>query len=163
MKYSLMLILLLSAFATHADNNFTIYLTRHAEKQKEQENPKLTLCGTQRAQQLASLLAKTKLKKIYSTQYNRTLATAQPTAKTYALETQYYSPAKLKEFAKKLLANKENALVVGHSNTTPQLAALLSGSDIEKISEKEYQNLYQIQISGRVKTVTLLTQPLTCY
>ena len=57
MKYSLLLVLFFSAFTTHASDGFTIYLTRHAEKQNESKDPKLTDCGAQRAQQLASILA----------------------------------------------------------------------------------------------------------
>lgn len=163
MKYSLLLILLLSAFASQANDSFTIYLTRHAEKLSDQKNPQLTECGSQRAQQLASMLEKVKLKQVYSTPYKRTMATAKPTAKQQQLTVTQYSPAKLKEFAQELLMRKENVLVVGHSNTTPQLSALISELDVAEISEKDYRNLYQIQVSASGKTLTLLTQPLTCH
>ena len=53
--------------------------------------------------------------------------------------------------------------MVGHSNTTPQLAALLSEMDVAELTEKEYRNLYQIQVSDSGKTLTLFTQPLTCH
>ncbi len=163
MKYSLLLALLFSAFAIQASDHFTIYLTRHAEKQSEQKNPTLTECGVQRAQQLASILEKVKIERVYSTPYNRTMTTAAPTAKQQGLIVEQYSPAKLAEFAQKLLKQKESALVVGHSNTTPQLSAILSEFHVTEITEKEYRNLYQIQISDSGKTLTLLTQPLTCH
>ena len=162
MKLKLLLILLLSVFTIQAADNFTIYLTRHAEKQTKPKNPQLTQCGIQRAQQLASILAKVKIQQVYSTPYNRTMATAMPTAKQKSLTINEYSPAQLNAFAKELLRRKENALVVGHSNTTPQLSALISQQEVAEISEKEYQNLYQIQVSDSGKTLTLLTQPLTC-
>jgi broad specificity phosphatase PhoE len=163
MKYSLLLALLLPTFNIQASDSFTIYLTRHAEKQSEQKNPKLTECGVQRAQQLASILEKVKIEGVYSTSYNRTMATAAPTAEKQGLVVEQYSPAKLAEFSQKLLKQKESVLVVGHSNTTPQLSALLSGVGVAEITEKEFSNLYQIQISDSGKTLTLLTQPLTCH
>jgi broad specificity phosphatase PhoE len=163
MKYSLLLVLLLSTFTTQASDSFTIYLTRHAEKQSEQKNPELTECGIKRAQQLASILEKVKIEGVYSTPYNRTMATAAPTAEQQSLTIEQYSPAELAEFSQKLLKQKRSVLVVGHSNTTPQLSALLSELDVAEITEKEFRNLYQIQISDGGKTLTLLTQPLTCH
>ncbi len=163
MKHSLLLILLLEVFTAHASDDFTIYLTRHAEKQSGSKDPKLTDCGAQRAQQLASILEKVNIEGVYSTQYNRTMATAAPTAQQQGLAVEHYSPTKLAKFSKKILKQKKNVLIVGHSNTTPQLSALLSESDVAGITEKEFRNLYQIHISDSGRTLTLLTQPLTCH
>lgn len=162
MKYILVIASYLLSFSTIANDNFSIYLVRHAEKQLEQKNPNLTECGEVRAEQLASMLEKVAIEKIYSTSYNRTMATAQPYATQKNITITQYSPRELSLFSAQLLKAKQNSLVVGHSNTTPQLAALLSDLDVEEISEKEYRNLYQIQVSDSGKTLTLLTQPLTC-
>ena len=163
MKYSLLLALIFFALPSQAADTFTLYLVRHAEKQATKDDPKLTQCGEQRAEQIAEILKHTKIKHVYSTAYQRTMATAAPFAKQQQLPIKQYAPAKLSEFAQQLLAEKENALVVGHSNTTPQLSALLSELEVENITEKQYRNLYQIQVSGSDKTITLLTLPLTCH
>lgn len=163
MKYSLLLTLVLLTFTAQASDSFTIYLTRHAEKQGNHKNPKLTECGLQRAKQLASMLKKVKITQVYSTKYNRTMATAKPIANQQAIAIKQYSPTELAQFAQKLLSKKENALVVGHSNTTPQLSALLSELDVKEMAEKEYRNLYQIHVNSSGKTLTLLTQPLICH
>ena len=163
LKYTLLLIFSLLAFTSQANDSFTIYLARHAEKQAIKDDPKLTECGTRRAEQLASMLEKANIKRIYSTAYKRTMATAEPIATQQKLVVQQYSPAKLAPFAQQLLSKQENALVVGHSNTTPQLAALLSELKVADITEKEYRHLYQIQVSNSGKTLTLLTLPFTCH
>lgn len=163
MKCHLLIALLFLVLPTQAADSFSIYLVRHAEKQADKEDPKLTQCGQLRAEQLADMLANTAIKHIYSTPYQRTLATASPLAKLKNLPVKQYSPVKLDQFAQQLLAQQENALVVGHSNTTPQLSALISELDVAEISEKQYRNLYQIQVSSSTKTLTLLTQPLTCH
>ncbi|MGB1263603.1 MAG: phosphoglycerate mutase family protein [Cognaticolwellia sp.] len=163
MKYSLLLALIFFALPSQAADTFTLYLVRHAEKQTTKNDPKLTQCGELRAKQIADMLAHTKIKHVYSTAYKRTMATAAPFAKQQQLPITQYSPAKLSLFAQQLLAQKENSLVVGHSNTTPQLSALLSGLEVEHITEKQYRNLYQIQVSDSGKVLTLLTQPLTCH
>ncbi len=163
MKCSLFMALLFLALPTQAQDSFSIYLVRHAEKQVSKDDPKLSQCGELRAKQLATILEHTAIKQVYSTPYRRTMATAAPFSQQQQLAIKQYSPAKLEQFAQQLLQQKANTLVVGHSNTTPQLAALLSEIAVEDITEKQYRNLYQIQVSDNGKTLTLLTQPLTCH
>ncbi|GLX87092.1 phosphoglycerate mutase [Thalassotalea loyana] len=141
---------------------FTVYLTRHAEKQTDQENPSLTKCGISRAHQLAELLELANIKAVYSTPYNRTIETATPVANKLGLAVKQYSPKALDMFAVDLLKAKQNVLVVGHSNTTPVLASFLSGEEIKKISESQFRLLFQITINEDERTMTLLQQPLIC-
>lgn len=146
-----------------AKESFSIYLVRHAEKQKDKQNPSLTSCGQLRAKQLATLLAEANIKTIYSTQYKRTLATAQPLSAQQHIAVRHYSAKDLPQVAQHLLAQKENMLVVGHSNTTPQLTQLLSGEKVPPIADNQYQVLYQIQFIENHKILTEFKQPLSCY
>ncbi len=145
-----------------AEDNYSIYLVRHAEKQKVKEDPTLTSCGILRAEQIATILQHIDIKTIYSTQYKRTLQTADPIAKQKNLGVKIYPPNHLDQLALRLQQEKTNALVVGHSNTTPQLAQLLADVEVAPLTEQEYQSLYLIQFVGDKKILTLLTQPLTC-
>ena len=83
---------------------------------------------------------------------------------------QPYDPTQLAAFAAQLKAvspsDKSSAqagggsvLVVGHSNTTPQLVRLLGGQATD-MTEREYSRLYQLIIdsSGKVTTVLLTMQ-----
>jgi phosphohistidine phosphatase SixA len=142
--------------------SYSLYLVRHAEKQINQDNPGLTQCGQYRAKQLASMLAHAKIKKIYSTSYKRTMATATPLALKQKLAIKSYAPNKLEQLAWQLTKEKQNAVVFGHSNTTPQLAALLSQTKVDSISEEQYRGIYQVVISGKDRHLTLLMQPLIC-
>ena len=162
MKYCLLVALYFFVSATLAQDSFSIYLIRHAEKQTAQDDPKLTSCGQLRAKQIATMLEHTKISHVYSTPYRRTMATAAPFAKQQQLAIQQYSPKELSQFAQLLLKQKENVLVVGHSNTTAQLLALLSALDVADLTEQQYRHLYQIQVIDRSKTLTLFTQPLIC-
>jgi len=123
----------------------SIYLVRHAEKDKS-ENPALTKRGAQRAQQLAYLLEQVNITHIYSTQYKRTIQTAQPLVDKTALSIEYYDPDQLQKFALKLKAIQGNILVVGHSNTTPQLVKLLSGQEVKALTEADYGDIYQVSL-----------------
>jgi len=144
------------------NKSYSLYLIRHAEKKIEKDDPALTRCGEFRAKQLASILENANIKKIYSTRYKRTMATASPLALQQKLAINSYAPNKLEQLAWQLIKEKENAVVFGHSNTTPQLAELLSQTQVESISEKQYRGIYQVVISGKDRHLNLLMQPLIC-
>jgi len=162
MKSLVLLLLAALSFPLLATDSYTLYLVRHAEKQQIKGNPSLTECGMARAEQLAKLLESIDIRKIYSTAFARTRETATPLAMLKQLMISNYSPRGLDQLALKLKQAKENALVVGHSNTTPQLAALLSGQQVATITEKEYQMLYQIHVVNNKAYLTVLKQPLSC-
>jgi phosphohistidine phosphatase SixA len=136
--------------------NFTIYLTRHAEKSvtnHSNKNPELTTYGHQRAKHLAMILQKVKLQRIYSTDYLRTQQTAEPTALHFNLPITSYNPRNLKAFAESLLTARQTVLVVGHSNTTPQLVNYLGGR-ATSIDELNYGDLYQLNFKVHKKGVS---------
>ena len=145
-----------------ADNIYSIYLVRHAEKQKDSDNPALTSCGRLRARQLATVLSGVELKAIYSTSTQRTMATAQPISQIKKLAIKNYSANNLVQLAFSLKQLKQSALVVGHSNTTPHLVELLTEDKVLAIEEHQYQQLYQVQFFGDEVKLTLLKQPLIC-
>ncbi|MEM9573135.1 MAG: phosphoglycerate mutase family protein [Pseudomonadota bacterium] len=125
-----------------------VFLVRHAEKQSG-ENPSLTEAGAQRAETLAGLLSEAGITHIHSTDYKRTLETAAPLAAQTGIEITLYDPRDLEAFANELRAAHGVHLVVGHSNTTPQLAEALGGtpgSDIDEASE--YDRLYVVSLSA---------------
>ena len=142
--------------------SYSLYLIRHAEKEMDKDDPALTQCGNIRAKQIASILDKAEIETIYSTHYKRTMATASPLALQKKLSINSYAPNKLEQLAWQLIKDKKNTVVFGHSNTTPQLAELLSKTTVESISEKQYRGIYQIVISGEDRHLTLLMQPLIC-
>ena len=124
-----------------------IYLVRHAEKQAG-DNPALTAEGAARAETLAGLLDDAGLTRIYSTDYKRTLETAAPIAERTGLTVELYDPRDLPGFAGSLTATPGIYLVVGHSNTTPQLTEALGGDGGTPIYEpSEYDRLYVVEVS----------------
>lgn len=145
-----------------AANDYTIYLVRHAEKQTDSSNPALTLCGQQRAEQLATILDTANIKAIYSTNYQRMLATAAPLSNKKNIIISHYNPKKLAQFSLHLKQHQENSLIVGHSNTTAQLTQLLSSQDVKNLSEGDFQHLYQVQFIAGQSHLIQLTQPLSC-
>jgi broad specificity phosphatase PhoE len=120
----------------------TWYFVRHFEKQLG-DDPSLTETGKVRAEALAAFFSDKQLNYVYSTDYNRTLQTATPVADFKNLEIQSYDPRNLAGFAIKL-KTQDHVLVVGHSNTTPQILSLMGGEDIH-IEESDYGVVFKLQ------------------
>lgn len=127
----------------------TIILVRHAEKADDgTQNPGLTPLGQVRAQKLAAMLAPTGVSAVYSTPYKRTRLTGQPLADLEGLKVQEYAPHN-RDFPLELLQKHEGEtiLVVGHSNTVPDLVNALTGqSTYEQLEEMEYDKLFIVSV-----------------
>ncbi len=165
-KLILVLLLCVSVFQvqaqdTNSDAITTYYLIRHAEKDrsdKTNRNPKLTKAGLERANHWATILKTVKFNQIYSTNYNRTKATALPTAIANNLELNLYNPSTLDIDAFKDETKGKNILIVGHSNTTPEFVnKLLDEKKYEMIEDNNNGNLYIVTISQTSKSDILLT------
>ena len=138
-----------------------VYVTRHAEKMAEGKDPNLSAQGQARARALAVLLGKAGIKYIFSTATQRTGQTAQPLAAQAGLEVQLYDPAKPAIVIDKIKALPGPTLLVGHSNTVPELVKMLGGAPGAPIGDDEFDRLYQVNIApdGSVTTVLLTTLP----
>ncbi len=154
--------LLLFSYHSFAADSYSIYLVRHAEKLAGSKNLGLTHCGKSRAKLLASLLSKAHIAEVYSTSYQRTMQTARPLANLTKVAVKNYSPNHLEQFALQLKQRKVNALVVGHSNTTPILVEILTKEKIPLLTEHDYQYLYQVQVINEQPILTVFQQPLKC-
>ncbi|MBE0676065.1 MAG: histidine phosphatase family protein [Bacteroidales bacterium] len=140
---------------------FTIYLVRHAEKDNMSANardPELSDTGKLRAANMALIFSETELKRIYSTNYIRTLSTAGPVAGNKGIEPEIYDAQDLIKFRDLLLSRKEDALVVGHSNTTSVLAGLLAGKDLPPMADNEYDKIFVVVIFGNRTKIHVLHQ-----
>ena len=162
---SLILATLLGGYAAAAAaaDIYTIYLVRHAEKVADGSyNPELTVCGKQRAGELANIFRSVKLEAVYSSGYTRTLDTARPTAEAHKLPINHYDPAKLDEIAGILTGRGQDALVVGHSDTTAVLAGLLVEEQLGEFDESIYDRIYQVVLSDNEGRIHILHQSFVC-
>ena len=149
----------------------TVYLVRHAEKDTTPpDDPPLTEAGKARAQELARVLGQSNIKAVISSQYARTRQTAEPLAKRLGVEVaalplrmdmarpREISPASIKEIVDKIQAQAGGAvLVVGHSNTVPEVIKALGGDSVPVIDEKEFDDLFVVTVytRGRAKVARL--------
>lgn len=135
-----------------------IYLVRHGEKMAGQD-PELTPQGQARAYNIASILHRAGITAIFSTPTNRTRQTAAPLARRTGLTVQLYDPAAPKALVEKVRALSGAVVVVGHSNTLPELVRLFGGAPGTDIADDEFDRLYQLLpgADGQVRTILLGT------
>lgn len=148
----------------------TIIFVRHAEKLQGEDDPALSEAGQRRAAELARQLVDADVvagvDAIFATQYRRTRETAQVVATAHReqlerdLPVNTYDAADTETVLAEILRNYKGKiiLVVGHSNTLPQLIANLGASKkVPPIAEAEYDNIYVISIPwfGKTKTIRL--------
>jgi phosphohistidine phosphatase SixA len=133
----------------HSDTAYTIfYCVRHAEKRKDQgDNPDLTPEGAARAERLGVILKNEKLDKVFSTNYKRTVQTAEAVRKQAdkipAGAT--YPPAMQDAWLEETLKTGSGGhfLVVGHQNTVPKLLNLLQrDSTFQNIPDDDHGRFY---------------------
>jgi phosphohistidine phosphatase SixA len=143
----------------------TVFLVRHAERaDAPREDPPLLETGTARAQLLARILGKSGIKAIYTSQYLRTKATAEPLAKqlgiasvaislkTTVANPRQVSPESIQEIVEKIYQRPgENALVIGHSNSVPDVIKALGGDVVPTVDEKEFDDLFVVTVYAKGK------------
>lgn len=164
MKYILLLLsLLLTLFVSPSllADPYTLYFIRHAEKDlTKKADPELTSQGQETAKKLAQYLSDKPLQAVLSSDYRRTKQTAEPVLNRHDLALTIYNPRELAELANQLLSKKQTVLVVGHSNTTPEIVSLVGGKS-KPISDEEYGELFIVSINPEQGTTVTTYHQLT--
>ena len=144
----------------------TFYLIRHAEKDRtnpDDADPELNQKGLGRAMHWAEILKDANIDAIYSTDYNRTSMTAAPTSVKNNIDVQYYDPRTVDIELIKKENNNKNVLIVGHSNTTPQMVNLLLDDEkYESLDDSQNGALFIVKIVNGVASDSKLIFNCNC-
>ena len=149
----------------------TLFLVRHAEREAEpKQDPPLTKDGVARSQALARLLSSAGIKAIFTSQFTRTKQTAEPlaaklgiTATPFTLKLNPSNPRQIAEESTAEVTNKilehggQSVLVVGHSNSIPDVIKMLGGDVVPTIDERKFDDLFIVNVyaKGKAKVVQL--------
>lgn len=139
----------------------TVVIVRHAEKANTPKaNPPLTDAGRARAELLAKMLRTAGVSAVYTSGFARTDQTAKPIADAVGVALTRYDARHSRALAELLKRASAGSvgLVVGHSNTIPDLLAAL-GVDrrrLPTIADDEYDNLFVVTLfQGKASLVCL--------
>jgi phosphohistidine phosphatase SixA len=133
----------------------TILLVRHADRQGSADA--LSTAGTARAQDLARVLGKSGVSTIYTSEALRTQETAAPTASQLGITPVAVPAADVAGLVSTIRSSNigQTVLVVGHSNTVPQIIAAFGGLAVT-IAETEFDDFYVLTLCcSRWQTVKL--------
>ena len=140
----------LISLLSNAQEVTTYYFIRHAEKlrvDKTERNPNLNSKGLKRAEAWKEVFSNISFDAIYSTDYNRTMLTAKPTAYSKNLPILMYNPRDMYSKTFQNQTEGKTILVVGHSNTTNVFANKVLGFDkYEEIKDNNNSNLYIVTV-----------------
>lgn len=163
----------------------TVFVVRHAEKAVDgTKDPALSAAGVAHAARYASLFASgsgaggeasdrdseegtgpargPRLAAIYATEFKRTRQTAEAVARPLGLQVQALPAKDSAELVRhiKRYHRGSSVLVVGHSNTVPDVIQALGGRQVAPIDDADYSRLYVVSVGLFSRTtVTELALP----
>lgn len=147
------------SFALAAQPARTVILVRHAERAGGMSaDVGISEAGRRRAEALARMLADANVKRIYTSEVARTGQTAEPLASRLHIRPEVVPAKDIEGLVAKLRAGAPDGvvLVVGHSNTLPEIIKLLGGGSVPPIGDSEYDRLFVATLT-RPNQATVVT------
>ncbi|QNM81965.1 histidine phosphatase family protein [Sphingomonas sabuli] len=138
--------------ATSATAQKTVYVIRHLQKGAG-DDPSLTAEGAANAQALAGMLKAKGIVAAFATPTRRAMETAAPLAAQLGFDVTPYDPRDPAALAAAIAAASGSVLVVGHSNTVPDLVAQFGGTKPGPLGDGDYGMLFAVGPGGSVEAL----------
>jgi len=128
------------------------YVMRHLQKAAGTD-PGLTEEGQRCADRLARELRRAGIRAIYASSTRRALQTAAPLGAEIGSVPKEYDPRNTPDLIERVRAEPGSVLVVGHSNTVPDIVQGLGGARPADLAEDRYAELWRVARPGGAVTV----------
>ena len=131
-----------------------IYVLRHLNTPAGEPDPDLLPEGRAAAVALADLMETDRFQgarrpvAIYVSDYKRTRQTAAPSAARLALNVTIYDPRDTAGLIARVRAESGPVIIVGHSNTVPDIVAALGGARPAPLSHPDFGDLWVVEPGG---------------
>jgi broad specificity phosphatase PhoE len=147
---ALVVVAVLSAFPSVAYAQRAVFVVRHADRLDDSDDSPLSAAGKERAQRLAALLKDVGITVIYTSQFQRTMQTAEPLARALKLSPVSLPTADQEGLVKRIRAQhrQDVVLIVGHQTSVPALLKLFGHSEDLTLAAAEYDNLFIVVPTG---------------
>lgn len=127
----------------------TIFVMRHLNTPAGASDPDLLPEGQRRAALLAHWFRQGERPvAIYVTDYRRTRQSAAPLAAALHLTPIVYNPADTPALIARVRAEHGNVLVIGHSNTVPDIVAALGGARPQPLGHDDFGDIWRVAADG---------------
>lgn len=130
------------------------YVMRHLQK-GEGQDPALSAEGRRSAERLVMWFAKDPPAAVYVSATRRARETGGPLAAQLGLTPKEYDPRDTAGLAARVKAEAGTVLVVGHSNTVPEIVAMLGGARPVDLAETDYGDIFKVRRDGTVERLRL--------
>ena len=161
----ILIVLLLALLPTTAFSqpaSHPVYVMRHLNTPAGEPDPDLLPEGRAAAVALADLMETDPFQganrpvAIYVSDYKRTRQTAAPLAARLALNLTVYDPRDTAGLLTRVRAESGPVLIVGHSNTVPDIVAALGGTRPAPLVHEDFGDLWIVQPGGATTKLRLV-------
>ena len=142
------LTLLLALAAAPAAAQHDVYVMRHLNTAAMQADPDLLPEGQRAAEALALWFREERPVAIYLTDYKRTRETVAPLAARLGLTPIVYAPSDTAGLIARVRAEHGAVLIVGHSNTVPDIVAALGGTRPAPLGHEDFGDIWRVAPGG---------------
>jgi 2,3-bisphosphoglycerate-dependent phosphoglycerate mutase len=125
-----------------------IYILRHTEKQDDTaEDPILSAAGIARAKYWKKVLQNIEFDQVFTTNFKRNIQTAKLISDANSIKPELYYPMSFDVLKFLNLIKNQKVLIIGHSNTIPDMVnRLINETQYPPMSHENYNILYIITI-----------------
>ena len=127
------------------------FVMRHLHTPAGERDLDLTEEGRRHADQLADMLGGEDISAIYVSDYKRTRQTAAPLAARLGLTPIVYDPADTPALVARVSSETGGVLVVGHSNTVPDIVEQLGGARPAALVHEDFGDVWRIGTAGTTR------------
>lgn len=136
----------------------TIYVVRHFDTPEGVKDARLTPVGEARARSLARRFEGKSLAAIYVTPFARTRASAAPLAAAKGLTPVDYDWTDATRLVEAVKAQPGDVLIVGHSNTVPEIVERFGGTRPAPLVHADFGDLWIVR-AGKSERVRIEPAP----
>ncbi|MGJ8663186.1 MAG: winged helix-turn-helix domain-containing protein, partial [Marinicella sp.] len=128
-----------------------IYILRHTEKfDLTSEDPVLSAAGIERAKYWKKVLQHIEFDQVFTTEFKRNIQTAKLISSESSVKPELYYPMSFDVLKFLKLIQGQQVLIIGHSNTIPDMVNRIIGeTKYPPMSHENYNILYTVSINSK--------------
>jgi phosphohistidine phosphatase SixA len=131
------------------------YVMRHLHTPAGKRDPDLTAEGRRQAALLPNWVSEAPPRAVYVSQFKRTQQTAAAVAERFGLTPIVYDPSNTPALIAQVRGGPLPALVVGHSNTVPDIVEALGGSRPAPLVHEDFGDVWVVSPDGQSQRLKL--------